>query len=328
MPATLLDTPLAELRQALAGPGLHLDIGAASLRVRSDSPSLPAQLQAVYRHFPLLTAAPWADLHVQVRRVNGLRRWFGPQVSFLCDGREPFEPFPADAPLPLLEWGGNWLIGGRLNDLLLLHAGALERDGLALLLPAVPGSGKSTLSAALSLRGWRLLSDEFGAFDPQRGLFRAMLKPVALKNESIEVIRRFEPSAPLGPAFPKTRKGTVVHLAASADSAQRRGDGATPGAIILPQWVARAATELTPLSPDRLFGAIAYNAFNHATLGAVGFDAAAALARRCPGWSLRYSDLDEAISAIGALWPQVQAQRQADADSFVLADARGGELPE
>ena len=56
-----------------------------------------------------------------------------------------------------------------MNDLLLLHAG-VERDGLALICPP-SWSGKSTLTAALSLRGWRLLSDEFGAFDPRQARF-------------------------------------------------------------------------------------------------------------------------------------------------------------
>jgi hypothetical protein len=44
---------------------------------------------------------------------------------------------------------------------------------------------------------------------------------VALKNESIGVIRAFAPQALLGPDFPKTRKGTVAHLAASAMAVAR-----------------------------------------------------------------------------------------------------------
>jgi hypothetical protein len=319
----LQETPPAELREALSGTGVQFDLGAARIALRSRSATLASQLRLVYRHFPFEAAAGWNDLHVRIEPASGPRRWVRPQVVFRCDGHAPFEPFPADSPLPLLEWGSNWLIGGRLNDLLLLHAGALERDGLALVLPATPGSGKSTLSAALSLSGWRLLSDEFGAFDPQRGEFRAMLKPVALKNASIEVIRRLSPMASIGPLFPKTRKGTVAHLAATPDAVQRRLTGAVPGAVIVPQWVADSTTELTPLSADRLFGALAFNAFNYTTLGEVGFASAAQLARRCPGWSLRYSDLGDAMAALDALWPDVKSHRLRDPGSFVIADASG-----
>ena len=308
---TLSGTALPSIRRALRGAGLRLDFGAAALRLHSDSAAMAAQLQAVYGNFDFDVSADWADLHVEVMRQRGLRRWFAPQVVFRCDGREPFVPFPADSPLPLTEWGVNWLIGQRLNDLLLLHAGAVERDGLALLLPAVPGSGKSTLTAALSLRGWRLLSDEFGAYDPAQGAFRALLKPVALKNQSIEVIRSFEPGAGLGPEFPKTRKGTVAHLGADARSFARRREGALPGAVILPKWSAGSSTRLEPMEPDRLFAALAYNAFNYTTLGAVGFDAAVHLTRVCPGWTLVYSELDDALAAIDALWSGVVARHAA-----------------
>ena len=306
---TLAATPLLSIRQALQVTGLRFDFGAVVLRLRSDSPAMASQMQAVYGNFAFDDSDGWADLHVDVMRQRGLRRWLAPQVVFRCDGREPFVPFPADSPLPLTEWGVNWLIGQRLNHLLLLHAGAVERDGLALILPAIPGSGKSTLTAALSLRGWRLLSDEFGAYDPAINAFRALLKPVALKNQSIGVIRAFEPQARLGPDFPKTRKGTVAHLGADAAAVTRCGDAAAPGAVVLPKWTAGSATRLEPMDPEAVFMALAYNAFNYTALGETGFDAAVRLARGCPGWTLVYSDLDDALTTIDTLWVAMLAQR-------------------
>lgn len=309
---TLQATRLQEICTALAGPGLWFDYGAAVVRVRSDSEMLASQLLAVYHSFPFVCDACWADLHVQVRRPSSLRRWFAPQVTFVCDGKRPFEPFPANSPLPLLEWGSNWLIGQRLNDLLLLHAGVVERNGLALLLPALPGSGKSTLTAALALSGWRLLSDEFGAYDPAAKRFHPMLKPVALKNESIDVIRSFAPHARLGPLFPKTRKGTVAHLGADGDAVANRHRPARPGAVILPRWVEGSQTKLEAVPADRLFPALAFNAFNYTALGATGFDAVIGLVRQCLAWTLVYSDLSDALSAIDRLWLQVLSTHHED----------------
>lgn len=311
MSSTLLEVSLPEILAALAGPGLWFDYGATTMALRSDSATLAAQLHAVYANFAFNTKGSWADLHVQVLRPRNIRRWIVPNVLFHCDGRQPFEPFPADSPLPLLEWGGNWLIGQRLNDLLLLHAGVVERNGFALLMPALPGSGKSTLTAALSLSGWRLLSDEFGAYDPGLGAFRALLKPIALKNASIGVIKAFARHARLGPEFPKTRKGTVAHLSADAFAVARRHELAAPGAVILPRWSASSPTKLEPLSSDRLFSALAFNAFNYTTLGAVGFDAVIHLVRQCPAWTLTYSDLPDALAAIDAIWPQVLVRHDA-----------------
>jgi len=298
---------------ALAGGGLLIDVGAVALRVQSDAPALAAQLQAAYANVPFAASEGWADIHVQINRATGLRRLFRPQVTLTCDGQQPFAPFHADSPLPLFEWGCNWMIGQRLNDLLLLHAGAVERDGLALLLPAVPGSGKSTLTAALSTRGWRLLSDEFGAYDPGRGVFRAILKPVALKNESIEVIGRFAPNATFGPEFPKTRKGTVAHMAAEPDAVARRHETARPGAVVLPKWQAGSPTRWEPLAEDSLFAALAFNAFNYSVLGAVGFRAVVHLVRQCPAWQLVYSDLDDALAAIDAAWSEVRERHEVEA---------------
>lgn len=46
-------------------------------------------------------------------------------------------------------------------DLVCLHAGCVARNGKAVLLAAASGVGKSTLTVALALRGWSLLSDEW-----------------------------------------------------------------------------------------------------------------------------------------------------------------------
>lgn len=303
---TLRSSTLVAIEGALASRGLWLDVGSAVVRVRSGSRALARDLQVVYGEFPLIDSGEFADVHVDLRAARGLRRWLRPQVELHCDGQRPFEPFGASLALPLLEWGCNWMIGQRMNHLLLLHAGVVERDGLALVLPAIPGSGKSTLTAALAQRGWRLLSDEFGAFDPETMKFHAMLKPVALKNQSIEVLRSFAPQAVLGPSFPGTRKGTVAHLAPSADAVRQRHEGADAGAIVMPRWQAGSPTRFERVEPQDVFPALAFNAFNYTQLGSAGFRSAVHLARRSLAWRLTYSDLEDAMSTLDRAWTQVR----------------------
>jgi HprK-related kinase A len=285
---------------------LVLDLGAATLVVSSPAKVLASQIQTVYPAFPVETPPQFTDFRIALQWPRW-RRVIRPQVALYCDGLRDFHPFPSSHTLPLLEWGTNWLIGQRMNHLLLFHAGSLERDGLGLLLPAVPGSGKSTLTAALAHRGWRLLSDEFGVCEPETGHLLAMLKPIALKNESIDVICGFAPEAVIGPRFPKTRKGTVAHVAASADAVARRHEPARPALVVLPQWTAGSATRLEPIDDEAMFRALAFNAFNYEVLGATGFRAVLRIVRQCRGWRLEYSNLDEAVAALDGLWRDAAA---------------------
>jgi len=75
----------------------------------------------------------------------------------------------------------------------MLHAAVLEKNGRAVVLPGDPGAGKSTLTAALMLSGWRLLSDEITLVDRDDGLLVGLARPVSLKNASIDVIQRAFP---------------------------------------------------------------------------------------------------------------------------------------
>ena len=81
--------------------------------------------------------------------AHWLRRHLRPQAILRCDGRVPFKPLPMAQAMPMLEWGLNWVISSHAHDCLVLHAAVVERDGQALVLAADPGSGKSTLCAAL-----------------------------------------------------------------------------------------------------------------------------------------------------------------------------------
>jgi HprK-related kinase A len=183
---------------------------------------------------------------------QGPRRWLYPQVNFHHDGQAPFKPLPADQAFALLEWGMNWCIATRAHHYLLLHAAVLERHGKAVILPGEPGAGKSTLTAALMLSGWRLLSDEMTMVDRDDGLIVPLARPVSLKNRSIEIIRAFDREAVFGDVAHDTHKGTVSHLRPSADSVQRMGEKARAAHIVFPRWEAGARPTCAPRQGRRL----------------------------------------------------------------------------
>ena len=303
----LRDLPTAEFAASLQ-EGAVFDYGAARVRVRSRVTALAAVLQDVYG------AAPWSapqtdfvDYHVQVVPGAGVRRWWSPQCRFLIDGVMPFDPFPLGNALPLYEWGVNWCFAQRANHRVLLHAGVLARDGRGVILAAPPGSGKSTLSAALMLRGFRLLSDEFGVLEPGAGLVHAMLKPVALKNASIAVIRDFSAAARIGRTYPGTRKGDVAHLAPTDACFDALHEAVRPALVVFPRFLVGRKLTCTVLSPEDAFARLAFNSFNYPLLGRVAFDAVADVIESCVAVELVYDDLDAAIAQISTLLAQAPA---------------------
>jgi HprK-related kinase A len=300
----ITDCSEAELDALLRHDGIALDFGAVRSLVRANVPGLAKALRRTYGAFDIDSPTGIFDVVATLRPAKGIRRYLRRQIELVVDGSSIFEPFPSDTHLPLLEWGTNFLIAERSAFHLLLHAGVVERDGRAVILPAVPGSGKSTLTAALATRGFRLLSDEFGVVRLSDGMLLPLLRPIALKNASIDVISRYAPDESIGPAFPRTRKGTVAHLAPSRDAFLRRAEPAEPVMIVFPQFNPAVEFALRAERPGRAFTRLAVNSFNYEMLGPVAFEAVAGLIDRCGAFDLVYSDLDRAVGAIGDLVAQ------------------------
>jgi HprK-related kinase A len=249
-----------------------------------------------------------ADFHVSVASPSGLRRWFRPQVLFSHDGYIPFKPLPLEHGYALLEWGLNWCISSHCHQHLTIHAGVIEKDGYAAILPAPPGSGKSTLCAALVQRGWRLLSDELALVSRRDGMLMPIARPVNLKNQSIEIIRAFEPSAVIGAPARETSKGTVAHMRAPVESIARVQEPAPPAWVIFPKYEAASPASLTPMQKGNAFMELAESSFNYSALGEEGFRVLANVIDRCDSYRFTYSNLDEAVAVFSKLEPPIQAK--------------------
>ncbi|MEE9396330.1 MAG: HprK-related kinase A [Methylococcales bacterium] len=284
--------------QAGSYDGFCFDIGSFVVNIKSREQRFLEILQTLYQYFPVAASDSFIDFHVRVSRPSNYRQWIKRQVLFEIDGRMLFEPFPLDHATPLFEWGLNWCIATRAHQYLMLHSAVVEKHGKALILPAFPGSGKSTLSAALAQKGWRFLSDEFGLIRPSDGRIVPIPRPTPLKNESIKVVRDFAPEAVLGPSFPKTRKGTIAHLRAPEESVQRLKDLAIPAWIIFPQYKAGSEVELTGVGKPYALFKLATNAFNYEVHGTVGFKMVRDLVKSCDCYNLMYSNLDDVIARL------------------------------
>jgi HprK-related kinase A len=270
-------------------------------RLDSRLPALLDIQRLLYGERPPEDENQLVDFHVRVRRRRGPRGLLRPQAIFSTDMDTPFYPFPLEQAFPLFEWGLNYCIAMQAHQYLMLHSAVLERHGRVLLLPAPPGSGKSTLCAALAYRGWRLLSDEFGLLRPDSGLIDPIPRPIPLKNRSIEVFKAFEPDAIVGPLYPGTRKGDIAHVHPGEEALRRWNEAARPAWIVFPQYDPGATTRLHDFAKGRAFLKLSGNAFNYPLQGKRGFHAVERMIRECSTWYLPFRDLDEAVATLSRL---------------------------
>lgn len=301
------ELPSVEFRDRLRRGELLIDLHQFVVRLRSDVRRAAEDLRLMYADFELVPSDSFADFHIEVAREPGLRRWFKPMARFSYDGRPAFVPLPSQHAFTMIEWGLNWCVASHAHQYLVIHAAVLERGGRALVMPAPPGSGKSTLCAALAHRGWRLMSDELALYDKASGQVYGMARPVNLKNASINVIQAFEPAAVMTTPVPDTAKGTVALMRAPASSVELARVPARPTWIVLPRFVANSAVRLGKHDRSQTLLLMAEQSFNYDIHGANGFDALVGLVGRCKCFEFSYGRLDEAMRTFDALAIEVSA---------------------
>jgi HprK-related kinase A len=297
---TLGEVPAPDLREALTGPGLVLQLGPFSVRLTSQFDSLRRYLSSHYGAFPVLTQTG-AHFSMEVQPAPGLRRYFRPQAQFSVNGRAPFSKVPARLAHGLFEWGFNWCVGTISHQWLVVHSAVVEKDGVAALLPAAPGSGKSTLCAALAFSGWRLMSDEFALIDPASGELIALPRPISLKGASIDVMGSRVPALRFSPVLTDFDATTARHVAPPTDAVVNQRARARAAWVIVPKWTAGAPLSLEPTGRARMLAHLADSSFNYNLVGPAGFDRLAEIVDASECFKLTYSDLDDALECFEQL---------------------------
>ena len=297
----LADLPAAVIHQCLAtADGLRIKTGPLTFAIQTRLETVAQGIRRLYAQYELASPGDFVDYYVKLKTPASLRRWYKPQVLFDFDGRIPFKPLPLAQAFPMLEWGMNWCIANHCHQWLILHAAVIAKNNRAVIMPAPPGSGKSTLCAGLVGNGWRLLSDELAIIDMETGHVVPMPRPVGLKNDSIEIIRKFLPDAVIGPICHDTRKGTVAHMAASqADSMNR--EQAIPTWVIFPQYRPDSEAVLTPHPKANAMVHLANNAFNNHITGLKGFKRLTQIVDATDIFNFHYARLQDAVSVFERL---------------------------
>jgi hypothetical protein len=189
---------------------------------------------------------------------------------------------PADL-LNYAIWDLHALVAKRTRDFLLLHAAAVVRVGGAVLLPAPPESGKSSLSIALLRMGFDYLSDELGAIDPVTGRIYPYPKRIWVTDGSLEF-------------FPGLKERLQDRQGLSAELLKRYvrpedvdaavGSAAPVRLVVFPTDDHQGPPRLAGLSRAETVHQLAANTFNMPTYGERGLVRLSEIAREAPAYRL------------------------------------------
>lgn len=293
-----------EFNYRLAHGEIPLRIGPYIYRLQSNLSTVAAGIRTLYADFRLADRAEFVDYHVALSRSGILQRLRG-EAEFLFDSKNPFDTIPVGQAYAFLEWGMNWCVSLHTNEYLKLHAAAVSRGDSVVILPGIPGAGKSTLCAALGLSGWRILSDEHAMIPPNTTQVIPLCRPVSLKNESIEVIKSFSSNAIFGPVSTETHKGVVAHMKADLHPQSHDMKSLPARVMIFPRYSRDDPQRLTPRRQTDSFILAAYHSFNYSLLCEQGFEAMRTLIDNVDCYDLVYRDLDWAIKVMDEM-PSLQ----------------------
>ncbi len=289
-----------DFHQRLKRGQMPLRVGPYIYNVQSNVPAVAAGLEVLYADFQLAQPSDFVDFNVAILR-GGLSHRMRGEAEFIFDGKSPFDTIPTGQAYAFLEWGMNWCVSLHTNEYLKLHAAAVAMGDSAIIMPGIPGAGKSTLCAALGLSGWRVLSDEHAMIPPNTAEIVPLCRPVSLKNESIEVIRAFSSSAVFGPVSKKTHKGVVAHLKADLQPDSHKMENVKATAMIFPRYAKDETQQFTQRRRTDSFILAAYHAFNYSLLSEVGFEAMRTLIDNVDCYDLVYHDLNWAVARVNDL---------------------------
>lgn len=257
-------------------------------------------LEVLYSNFPECAADDFIDFDVGVFPKRSIP-WRQRLATFEFDREPTFAPIEQRHAFATLEWGMNWCVSVHCNAYLKLHAGVVARDNQAIVMPGIPGAGKSTLCAILALTGWRVLSDEHAMIDKDNTTVTPLYRPISLKNASIDLIRRTYPNAVFGPIIEDTHKGTVSHLKADLHEHTFATQPLPIRALVFPHFSKEKPQKLVHADKARSFLTAAYHSFNYSLLGRAGFESMRALIDGVPCYSLTYHDTEWALKAFDVL---------------------------
>ena len=115
-----------------------------------------------------------------------------------------------------------------------VHAGAVTRNGLTILIPGNPGSGKTSLVLGLLLNGWTLLSDEIAPVDTKTSQIGPFPRALWIKPGGMDVVVGVDSKGLLGKPEVARRIGGVHCVTPTAFPVAADGETSSVTSVVFP----------------------------------------------------------------------------------------------
>lgn len=261
-------------------PELYVEFDGSQLTIRTNAADVHDFFLRTYEH--MLVASPVAPVGtLEVARTKrGYRILNAEEAPRRFERLESMVPqFREEVRLKFIR---------SRSDLLWLHAGAVERDGRAMLLSGPSAQGKSTLTTLLCERGWRLMSDDFAPI--QSGSDFVLPFPQS-PTRRIYPGRQVEPS----------EMGSLEREAVRVAPERLRREAAPIGRIVFVAFCNGAESLVERLSPGNAALELLRNSSNFDDDKAEASHRAAGIARTVPAYSLKYGNPTDAVDRLDLL---------------------------
>lgn len=209
----------------------------------------------------------------------------------------------------LLEWQTNLFLGENVDDYLLLHAGALSKNGKGMVLPAPSESGKTSLTMALTRHGYGYMSDEFGMLDASGSnkLLHPFPKPFSIKNRTLFPELAAQEHLWLGPsadATPEQDEEPVWYIHPNDARSDAVGSPVPLKFVLFPKYSSSAEPSLTPIASGDAVRTLIENSVNFQQFGRVGLGAIVDLVKGAKCYSLAINGLERTVELVDELFAE------------------------
>ena len=217
------------------------------------------------------------------------------------NGKPISEPFPdASLLLDALISHMHGLLFEAVKEFLVIHAGAVKKDGRLFLFPGFSGSGKSTIVAWFALNGWEYLGDDlvFVGFKDKK--IYPYPTPLRLKDPPHKLRLALENQSGLKIAQKFPCQGKPFYYLQPERVLKTCFDLAKLETFIFPVFLPKAPLSLKPFTAGDVFKALLSHAINFSSYPQEAFDLVFELSKKTPGREFTFSKL----SHLDAILPE------------------------